>query len=612
MSSTRADLPMVDLDQQLKEVVDRIAEVMDAERCTLFLYDEERGELWSKVLTESKVGEIRVRLGEGIAGHVMATGETVRVDDAANDPRFAARFDRASGFVTRTILCHPLVNVHGRRIGVVQVLNKRGGRFSDRDTELLAALTSQATIAIENARLYQDLRAARETEAELARRLAAQHAELQDAYRRQEETKDQLEAVLRRAQRLRVAVSAGAILLFVALGLASWRLGGSAGSIDAAAARPGSGEPITLVARPLEVRLPLTGRLEPLAMSAVVAPIAGTIKHVWYHPGERVERGQRLLELDTTQVEVELRNARAAVIKAERHARDLHDWASGTEVAEAKRRLSKAKMSLDASQESVVETKVLFDKGIVGRSEYEGVQRDAASQELDYKSAQQDLEDVMDQGNAENVGVAEMELENARVNLSRVEARLAQAVVVAPAAGVVIRPAGAAGELGEGGKVEAGEALLAIGDLSSLAAVASADELEVERLRLGQSAVVTSEAFPGVRLHGTVRSVAAAAGAGGGFTVVVAVPTLPPEAASQFRLGLTARIEAVVYQRADALLVPIAAVEAADGGEGWVEVLDPATGKPVRRKVVLGETTVTDVEVREGLAAGDRVLVPRW
>ncbi len=611
MSGTRADLPAVDLDQQLKEVVDRIAEVMDAERCTLFLYDEKSGELWSKVVTESKVGEIRVRLGEGIAGHVMATGETVRVDDAATDPRFAARFDRASGFVTRTILCHPLANVHGRRIGVVQVLNKRGGRFSDRDAELLAALTSQAAIAIENARLYQDLRAAHETEAELARRLAAQHAELQDAYRRQEDTNRQLEAVLRRAQRLRIAVSGGAILLFVALGLASWRLGGSSAPVEAAVERRSGGEPVTVTARPLEVRLPLAGRLEPLVMSAVVAPIAGTIKHVWYRPGERVERGQRLLELDTTQVEVEQRNARAAVIKADRHARDLHDWASGTEVAEARRRLSKAKMSLDAAREGLDETKALFDKGIVGRSEYEGAQREAAGQELDYTSAQQDLDDVQEQGNAENVGVAEMELENARVNLSRVEARLAQAVVVAPAAGVVIRPAGAAGELSEGGKVEAGEALLAIGDLSSLAAVASADELEVERLRLGQPAVVTSDAFPGLRLEGSVRSVAAAAGAGGGFTVVVAVPTLPPAAASQFRLGLTARIEAVVYQRADALLVPIAAVEAADGGEGWVEVLDLATGKPVRRKVVLGETTVADVEVREGLAAGERVLVPR-
>jgi HlyD family secretion protein len=611
MTGTRAELPSVDLNQQLKDVVDRIAEVMDAERCTLFLFDEERGELWSKVLTESKLGEIRVRLGEGIAGHVMATGETVRVDDAANDPRFAARFDRASGFVTRTILCHPLVNVQGRRIGVVQVLNKRGGRFSDRDAELLAALTSQAAIAIENAQLYQELRGAREKEAELARRLAAQHAELQDAYRRQEDTKDQLEAALRRAQRLRVALSGGSILLFVGLGLASWRLGSASLPAAPLAAKAGQGEPVAVTARELEVRLPLSGRLEPLAMSAVVAPIAGTVKHVWYRPGERVERGQRLVELDTTQVEVELRNARAAMIKAEQHARDLRSWRDGPEVAEAKRRLTKARLSLDASKESLDETKALFEKGIVGRSEYEAAERGYANEQLDFSSAEQEVAAVEDEGSPENVGVAEMELENARVNLARVQARLDQAVVVAPAAGVAIRPSGTAGDLGEGGRVETGQALLAIGDLSSLAAVAAVDELEVERLHLGQRAVVTSEAFPGVRLEGVVRSVAAAAGGAGGFSVVVAVPTLPAETAARFRVGLSAHIDVVVYRRNDALLVPIAAVETGDGGEGWVEALDPASGKPVRRKVVLGETTVTEVEVREGLVAGDRVLVPR-
>jgi HlyD family secretion protein len=610
MSNGRSELPTVDLGQQLKEVVDRIAEVMDAERCTLFLFDEENNELWSMVYTESKVGEIRVRLGEGIAGHVMATGETVRVDDAANDPRFAARFDKASGFVTRTILCHPLVNVQGRRIGVVQVLNKRGGRFSDRDSELLAALTSQAAIAIENARLYQDLRAAREAEAELARRLAAQHAELQDAYRRQEETKELLEVALRRAQRLRVAVSAGAILLFVVLGLASWRLGSALPARADAGVRSGVGDTVEVRPRPLEVKLPLSGTLQPLTMAAVVAPIGGTVKRVWFRPGERVERGQRLVELDTTQVEVELRNARAAMIKADQHARDLRGWDEGPEVAEANRRLTKARLSLEAAKESLAETKALFDKGIVGRAEYEAAQREQANEELDFNSAEQELAAVKDQGSAENVRVAEMELENAQVNLDRVQARLAQAVVVAPTAGVAIRPA-AAGDLSEGGHVDAGQALVAIGDLSSLAAVAAVDELEVERLHLGQPALVSSDAFPGVTLDGVVKSVAAATGGAGGFSVMVAVTSLPAEVAARFRLGLSAHIEAVVYRQADALLVPIAAVEAGENGGGWVQAIDPTSGKPERRRVELGETTVAEVEVRAGLLAGDRVLVPR-
>jgi multidrug efflux pump subunit AcrA (membrane-fusion protein) len=280
-------------------------------------------------------------------------------------------------------------------------------------------------------------------------------------------------------------------------------------------------------------------------------------------------------------------------------------------VAEAKRRLSRARLSLEASRQSVEETRALSEKGIVRRAELEAAQRQHANEELSFASVEQELAAVLDQGSAENARVAEMELENARVSLSRLEARMEQAIVVAPAAGVAIRPAGGA-ELTEGSRVEAGQALLAVGDLTSLAAVASADEMEVERLRLGQSARVRSDAFPGVTFLGVVRSVASAGtGPAAGYAVAVAIASLPSPVEKSFRLGLSSRVEVVVFERSDALLVPISAVEAGEGGEGWVEVAGARGEKPVRRRVQLGETTVTAVEVREGLAAGERVMVPQ-
>ncbi len=612
MNATAPVRPVIDLEHQLKEVVDRVADVMSAERCTLFLLDEERGELWSKVFTESRIGEIRVRLGEGIAGHVMVTGETVRVGDAARDPRFASRFDRASGFVTRTILCQPLANAQNQRIGVIQVLNKRGGPFTDADSHLLAALTSQAVIAIENARLYQDLRTAREAETALAGRLATQHAELQLAYRRQEETKEQLEAALRRAQRLRVAASGGTIFLFLALGLTSWKLGaGRTSKGEPQFPRRSHGENVVLIPQPMEVVIRLAGRLEPLSMTAVVSPLSGTVKRIFSRPGEHVVKGQRLLELDTTLLEVDLRNARAVVIKASQRVRTLAAWTTGREVAEAKRRLARARMSLEASRQTLEETRALSEKGIVRRTEFEAAQRQYANEQLGFSSAEQELTAVLDQGSAENLRLAEMELENARVSLSRLEARMEQAVVTAPAAGVMIRPAGGA-DLTEGGRVEAGQALLAVGDLTALAAVVTADELEVERLRLGQRARVMSDAFPGLTLAGAVKTVASAsAGSPAGYAVVVAIDSLPAPFQKDFRLGLSSRVEIIVHERQDALLVPLAAVEAGEAGEGWVEVFRKNEEKPVRQRVLLGDTTVTSVEVREGLAAGDRVMVPQ-
>jgi sigma-B regulation protein RsbU (phosphoserine phosphatase) len=158
--------PEVELTRQLTRIISQIREVMDAERATLFLFDAERNELWSKVLLETGIGEIRLALGEGIAGSVMASGENVRIDDVSKDPRFQTKFDRASGFVTRSMLCQPLVN-GDHRIGVVQVLNKRGGPFTDRDESLLEALDSQAAIAIENSQLVHALRASQAAEAVL-------------------------------------------------------------------------------------------------------------------------------------------------------------------------------------------------------------------------------------------------------------------------------------------------------------------------------------------------------------------------------------------------------------------------------------------------------------
>lgn len=148
----------IKLDDLLHLIITKLVTTINAERGTLYLIDEEAGELWSRVLQEDvgPLSEIRLPIGQGIAGHVAATGETLNIPDAYADPRFNPSFDQATGFRTRSILTAPMFNPQQKIIGVVQVLNKQsGGPFTFRDERLLAALTSQAAISIENARLYQ-------------------------------------------------------------------------------------------------------------------------------------------------------------------------------------------------------------------------------------------------------------------------------------------------------------------------------------------------------------------------------------------------------------------------------------------------------------------------
>ncbi|HZR99698.1 MAG TPA: GAF domain-containing protein [Chloroflexota bacterium] len=151
-----------DLDTLFQLVLARITDAMQADRASLFLIDVARGDLWTRITEGDQIREIRLPLGQGIAGHVAATGDTVNIPDAYEDPRFNPSFDRASGYRTRTILCMPLVGRDGARLGAVQVLNKAAGVFTPDDEALLAALGTQVAIAIRNAALLDAQR--RETE----------------------------------------------------------------------------------------------------------------------------------------------------------------------------------------------------------------------------------------------------------------------------------------------------------------------------------------------------------------------------------------------------------------------------------------------------------------
>ncbi|HEX4455230.1 MAG TPA: GAF domain-containing protein [Kofleriaceae bacterium] len=155
---SRALSSVGDLDQLLALIMEKVTELMDADRATLFLIDEVDGTLSSKVVQGGDLVEIRLASGEGVAGWVAQTRELVNIPDAYADQRFQPAFDLRSGYRTTTILSVPMTGANGALVGVLQVLNKKSdGAFSRADEELLGALAGPAAIAIENARLYQSL-----------------------------------------------------------------------------------------------------------------------------------------------------------------------------------------------------------------------------------------------------------------------------------------------------------------------------------------------------------------------------------------------------------------------------------------------------------------------
>ena len=146
-----------DLSRLLQRAVSETTNMLAAERATIFLHDAATGTLFSRVATGGDISEIRFPANLGIAGAVFTSGKTMNIPHAYADLRFNPAFDRQTGFFTRSILCVPIINKENRAIGVTQVLNKKGGSFSDEDEQRLKAFTAQIAIALENSKLFDDV-----------------------------------------------------------------------------------------------------------------------------------------------------------------------------------------------------------------------------------------------------------------------------------------------------------------------------------------------------------------------------------------------------------------------------------------------------------------------
>lgn len=153
---TKAMAAEIRLDALLPIIMQKTTEILDADRSTLFLYDVESDELWSRVAQGLDSREIRIPASKGLAGYVARTRETVNIREAYADPRFNPNVDRETAYQTESLLCMPVVNNRGELTGVLQVLNKREhGEFSMDDEELLDALVAHVCVALERALLVE-------------------------------------------------------------------------------------------------------------------------------------------------------------------------------------------------------------------------------------------------------------------------------------------------------------------------------------------------------------------------------------------------------------------------------------------------------------------------
>jgi Nif-specific regulatory protein len=153
----------VNLDEFLHQLVDRIARSMEADRGTLYLVDFARGEIFSRAAHLPELKQIRLKLGQGVAGLVAQQGGVVNIPAARDEQRFNPDIDKLTGYRTTSLLAVPLVDQQGTIFGVLQVLNRLGGGvFDDGDAQRLTAIAAQVSQALQATSLYTELLRARQ------------------------------------------------------------------------------------------------------------------------------------------------------------------------------------------------------------------------------------------------------------------------------------------------------------------------------------------------------------------------------------------------------------------------------------------------------------------
>jgi two-component system sensor histidine kinase HydH len=150
----------LDIEDVLDRAMKWAEEFMDAEASSVYQLDERNQELFVKLARGEKkdpVKKITLKVGEGIAGYVVQTGKPMVIQDVTKEDRFNDKFDRITGFNTKSMICVPMM-LRNAPVGAIQVINKKSGEpFNRADLELLYAISQQVAIAIENANLYKRL-----------------------------------------------------------------------------------------------------------------------------------------------------------------------------------------------------------------------------------------------------------------------------------------------------------------------------------------------------------------------------------------------------------------------------------------------------------------------
>lgn len=388
-----------------------------------------------------------------------------------------------------------------------------------------------------------------------------------------------------------------------------------------AADAPAREQAVTVAPAAMASTITLIGTVGPGKTVAALAPFDGVVRERRAQLGALVGVGEILLVMDTGEIQGRLREAQAASLKGAMAVDLLDRWATSPEVIRAQRAKETAEASLAVIERQVSETKRLLDRGIVSRNEYDGLVQQRDTQRNAAAGSRLDLQTTLERASSDNHRLADLDLQNAKSRLADLQAQAEGSTVRALVEGILTRPpVGSQGPqvtpaIEAGARVTRGQALFSIADTATLVVTGRVDEVDVNRLRLGQTVLIGGDAFPGAPIPGRIVGISAEADAGQAsgrvpsFEVRAAFPGHTGPDRGRIRIGMSARMQIEIASNPQVIVVPIDAVQDPMTNPS-VQVRDPRGGGSRSRSVTLGATHAQGVEILSGLKAGEVVVRP--
>ncbi|MCP4994008.1 MAG: HlyD family efflux transporter periplasmic adaptor subunit [Gammaproteobacteria bacterium] len=459
---------------------------------------------------------------------------------------------------------------------------------------------------------------------------APSEQDLLSAYQSLKQRNTQLEHNLKHRRRWFWIAIMALVLLLTAVDLVHWwwvdrdvtkqhrqEMDTSTVSADAVQdGNPAAADLITIKDQPITKHLGLIGQLAAGQVVNVTAPFDSKILSLGFDFGERVTKGQSLLQLDTSDLDSKMRTAQIAQIEAQGELNTLLTWSSNSTVTSAQRAVKDAEHKLADSRSRKKSNQDLFKEGIISHDELASSIEQFLSSKNALIAAHEALSQAQAKGNQEHIKLARMKLDNSNYDLEKIKKQIAGAKVLAPLNGVTLRAKstesdGSSKSITVGSPVTAQQVMLAVGDTDALQIKVSVSELDINDIKPGLNVIVTGDSLGDKTLKGKVVAVGSQVEASNrtslaSYAVTIALPARSNDVKQYIRLGMHVRLEIVIYKNPKAVLVPKSAVHG-DTGNYFVKRLDPQKNQLVSTPVKLGHSLANGIEIIHGVSPGDRI-----